>query len=440
MSEPTEGLNVGQGLRAARNLAQSGRPMEAITLLHQLQQLPAAGPEVAIALARIANEAGDTAAACRSLDTALAIRPDNELLAVELAVTLAGADNLGQAVQTLRRLVDRAPQSPLAWLVLGQLHEDRGDVTQSLLARFESLAQAQAAGVWRNPQSTPDHLIDPIRSAVHALRTRRREVFSHLMQPLRDRHGGSALARIDGAIKGYLGEVDATPADPMQRPRFIYIPGLPSQPFMEPMLHDWAPRLRAAFDDIRGEAVALATEVHPLEPFVEVRTGDRIENYLGGLQPSWDAFFFYRHGQRYQENHLRCPRTSAVLESLDLVRIPGQTPEVCFSVLAPGTHILPHHGVTNARAVMHLPLIVPPDCALNLVQRGTHPWKEGELVMFDDTFLHEAWNRSDSVRIILLMDCWNPHLQAPEREAVMRLSVAIGVLDVALGRDGWPEG
>ena len=148
-------------------------------------------------------------------------------------------------------------------------------------------------------------------------------------------------------------------------------------------------------------------------------------------------FFFYRHGQRYDDNHARCPRTSAVLDSLDLCRIPGQTPEILFSVLAPGTHILPHHGVTNTRCVMHLPLVVPEDCALHLVDRGVHHWREGELVMFDDTFLHESWNRSGSVRIIVLMDCWNPDLTRVERDAVTRIAQAIGALDIALQTDAW---
>ncbi len=78
-----------------------------------------------------------------------------------------------------------------------------------------------------------------------------------------------------------------------------------------------------------------------------------------------------------------------------------------------------------ARLVFHLPLVVPPDCALNVIDGGAHHWQEGEPMMFDDTFQHEAWNRSDRPRLILLMDCWNPHLTLPEREAVKRLVEAI---------------
>ena len=70
-------------------------------------------------------------------------------------------------------------------------------------------------------------------------------------------------------------------------------------------------------------------------------------------------------------------------------------------------------------------------------QQGVHHWREGELVMFDDTFLHESWNRSGSVRIIVLMDCWNPDLTRVERDAVTQIAQAIGALDIALQTDAW---
>lgn len=85
---------------------------------------------------------------------------------------------------------------------------------------------------------------------------------------------------------------------------------------------------------------------------------------------------------------------------------------------------MPHHGVTNTRLVYHLPLLVPDDCVLHVSGGGEHAWREREPVMFDDTFLHEAWNRSALPRIVLLMDCWNPHLTPEERRA-MRVLVEL---------------
>jgi len=117
--------------------------------------------------------------------------------------------------------------------------------------------------------------------------------------------------------------------------------------------------------------------------------------------------------------------TSAAIESLQLVRIREHAPEICFSVLAPGTHILPHTGVSNLRVVVHLPLIVPADCAIE-VGGEAHVWREGEAVVFDDTFEHQAWNRSEERRVILLMDTWNPHLDDIEREALAALVAGIG--------------
>jgi Aspartyl/asparaginyl beta-hydroxylase and related dioxygenases len=104
-------------------------------------------------------------------------------------------------------------------------------------------------------------------------------------------------------------------------------------------------------------------------------------------------------------------------------------------VLHPGTHILPHRGVTNTRLVAHLPLIVPRDCALN-VGGEIHAWPEGRCVIFDDTFEHEAWNRSDQTRVVLIMDCWNPDLSAAERAAIAELVAGIGDFNRSCGLPG----
>ena len=78
---------------------------------------------------------------------------------------------------------------------------------------------------------------------------------------------------------------------------------------------------------------------------------------------------------------------------------------------------------------MHLPLVVPQGCALNVIGVEERAWREGELLLFDDTYQHEAWNQSDRTRIILLMDCWNPHLTAVERLACKQLIELIGSLN-----------
>jgi aspartate beta-hydroxylase len=435
VNTPLSDDELKQRLRTALGLSRNGRTDLAIDDLQQLQRQRPDSAEVAIAIARLSPPG--TLVAEQALATTLAARPDLESIAVEQAVMRAGAGRLQQACEGLRAFVAGTPAAPLAWLVLGQILDDRGERLDALLAKFEALSHAHTLGVWKRPDTTPPHLVPGLQKAVRALVERRREVFYGMLEPVRQAFGTASLHRIDRAVSGYLKETEVTPPDAMQRPRVLYVPDLPTAPFLDAALQPWTPMLRKAYPDVRAEAVSLMLENQEMEEFIKLQQGDRIDNYLGGHRPSWDAFFFYRRGQRYDDNHRRCPRTSALLESIELARIPGQTPEICFSVLAPDTHILPHHGVTNARTVMHLPLIVPPRCALNLVGRGTHHWVEGEPLMFDDTFLHEAWNRSDSVRVILLMDCWNPHLTAAERAAMVSLSRAIGVLDVAYASSPW---
>ena len=146
---------------------------------------------------------------------------------------------------------------------------------------------------------------------------------------------------------------------------------------------------------------------------------------MGARPPSWTGYYFYRHGERREDNSTACPKTAAALLPLPLSRVRGHGPEVLYSVFTPGTHLLPHRGVTNTRVVGHLPLIIPEDCALK-VGGEVHAWVEGRTVVFDDTYEHEAWNRSDSTRVVLIFDLWNPYLTEIERLAFADLIAAIG--------------
>jgi aspartyl/asparaginyl beta-hydroxylase (cupin superfamily) len=95
-----------------------------------------------------------------------------------------------------------------------------------------------------------------------------------------------------------------------------------------------------------------------------------------------------------------------------------------WSLLKPGTHIQPHHGLLNTRLICHLPLIVADNCALR-VGAETRAWAPGEMLIFDDSIEHEAWNRGNDTRVILLFEVWRPEIHAEERIALTRLFEAI---------------
>jgi aspartate beta-hydroxylase len=92
--------------------------------------------------------------------------------------------------------------------------------------------------------------------------------------------------------------------------------------------------------------------------------------------------------------------------------------------LAPGAHIPPHTGETNARLVAHLPLVVPGKCSYR-VGYDWRQWREGKCWVFDDTLEHEARNDSDQLRVILMFDVWNPLLSLAEREMATALAGAM---------------
>ena len=100
--------------------------------------------------------------------------------------------------------------------------------------------------------------------------------------------------------------------------------------------------------------------------------------------------------------------------------------------IEPGTHILPHRGVTNTRVVCHLPLVVPEGCAIT-VGGERREWRVGEAIAFDDTYEHEAWNRGTATRVVLIIDVWNPSLTAAERDAVATLAETLGDFNKAAG-------
>ena len=91
-----------------------------------------------------------------------------------------------------------------------------------------------------------------------------------------------------------------------------------------------------------------------------------------------------------------------------------------FSALKPRTRIPPHVGVSNARLVLHLPLIVPENCGFR-VGSETRSWKVGTAWVFDDTIEHEAWNDSDALRVILIADIWNVFMTDLDRQVYARV-------------------
>jgi aspartate beta-hydroxylase len=364
------------------------------------------------------------------LEQAAQLAPDRVDVLEGLALACERTGAYAPARAALERVLAADPQRHAARLLLGFVEYREGHPLTAVAHMHWAFQQARQHGLWLDVATTPPWLNDPVRGAAAFMS---QFPLDHVRTALAG--AGGDLGRVDAFIRSQLGPDKARSPDPRQAPKKHYMPGLPPTPWFDTALFPWARRLQEAFPDILAEYLAVAGTAGSFEPFLAFQSAEQASRYLAttGPAPEWNGFFFYRHGERNEENCRRCPRTAALLEELPLVRLPGAAPEILFSVLTPGSHILPHRGDSNLRSVVHLGLVIPPDCILK-VAGEERAWQPGGLLAFDDTFEHEAWNRSGSVRAVLLMDAWNPHLTDAERSVLPRVIGAMNDLGTELER------
>ena len=420
-------------LLTGRALARSERFDEAEVHFAQVLAIEPAQPEALAFVLRRAMARADHASIIAVAERAIAAGVQDPALFNALGHAHLFCGNQVAALSVLERSLGLDASQFQLRLKLGQLHETAGNQQQALFAYFRAVKDAQQQGRWMNDATTEPALREPVRHAIDFIDEGRGRLFRAVLEPLRRLHGGEELERIDRCLDAYLAGMPGPFDHPAQRTTFLHVPRLSAEGFYPRELFPWMDELEANAEAIREEALAVLAGGMLLEPFL-VDGGEstgQLRNDRAG-KAVWDAFFFYRHGRRYEENHARCPVTSALLERLPLVRIHEQAPEILFSVLTPGSHILPHTGVTNARLVSHLALIVPPGCAIR-VGDETREWHEGRGFVFDDTHEHEAWNHGEETRVVLIVDIWNPLLTDVEREAFGTLVEAIGDFNHACG-------
>ncbi len=433
MTAPSVTRDWADKLMAAQVALRRGELGRALPLLERMaaQDLAAFEPRYLLAVAL--QQAGQVGRALVWMREAITLDPAHAELNLRQAEALAQLSKFDEAAWVLQAFLKRVPNHAVAWLTLAQILDAGGQEDAATRAGWQAIRTAQAKGQWISVETTPPSWHTLVRSWLARVDGVRRQWLMEVLDAQIETHGRAEMQRFADCVHHYLGEAPQVgPSDPLQRPKFLYFPHLPAGPYHDPALQPWSGQLVEAWQDLRAEALSLReADGASFEDFLGLSPDSDKSAYIGGLgaKPAWDAFFFYRHGERYDANHRRAPKTSALLDSIELCRVPGQAPEICFSVLTPGSHILPHHGTTNTRLVYHLPLIVPADCALNIIGHGEHAWQEGQPMMFDDTFKHEAWNRSEQTRVVLLMDCWNPHLTAAERSAVLALVGRISALE-----------
>ena len=170
-----------------------------------------------------------------------------------------------------------------------------------------------------------------------------------------------------------------------------------------------AKRFTDRWTDIRCEALGVAGMLNQVPRFHDIMPAQADISANDGRD--WRMFIMKAYGVTVQNNLQRCPTIAALLD---------EAPEVVsatFSFLAPGKHIPEHRGPFRAILRFHLMLSMPndgngqPACVMN-IDGVPYRLGDGESLLWDDTYPHEVWNRSEHVRIALLLDVWRKDMPA----------------------------
>lgn len=218
---------------------------------------------------------------------------------------------------------------------------------------------------------------------------------------------------------------------PLQRP-VVFYPGLTTLEIHDRRRFPWVAALEAAFPVIQRE-------------FVELQRGGggfatvhRTHTSTG----EWAAAYLWAFGQKVDATCRACPETVRALGAIPGVAQFGTT---LYSALAPRTQIAPHHGYSNAKLRCQLPLLVPGGCKLKVGDQEVEQ-QEGRCIVFDDSFLHSAWNDSGEARFVLVFDFFHPDLTLPEivylSSLAQRQQLGKGYVDDAAAGEkvGWAGG
>lgn len=149
---------------------------------------------------------------------------------------------------------------------------------------------------------------------------------------------------------------------------------------------------------IRDEAVALNQESR-------IKASDDLDDlgFNSFFKTGWKRFYLKWYGASLKSAQRFCPQTLKLLEGIPSVK------GAMFAALPPGASLCKHRDPYAGSLRYHLGLVTPnsDDCFI-MVDGQKYSWRDGEAVMFDETFLHYAQNNTEQNRIVLFLDVKRP--------------------------------
>jgi beta-hydroxylase len=180
---------------------------------------------------------------------------------------------------------------------------------------------------------------------------------------------------------------------------FLYaFSAVPNKPYI-PLSHfPQLEPLREHAATIRAEGLALMAHARMKAPDQKDDAG-----FNSFAKSGWKRFYLKWYGDAHPSAQRLCPRTTELLAGIPDVSA------AMFATLPPGAVLNPHKDPFAGSMRYHLGLVTPNDdgCFID-VDGQSYSWRDGEGVVFDETFVHTAENRTDVERLILFCDVARP--------------------------------
>lgn len=403
---------MNQLAQAAQAAMQSGRLEESAALWAHVLALAPSHPFALFHLGQHELHRGDAAAARDYFRRAMAVAPGEPELALNLSFACrAMRDVPGESAAIAQALAIDAYYYPALMAKAGLL-ERQGQ------RRLAARTYADVLKIVPPVEHVPMELRSQLEHAQAMVDENAQTLTAFLndrLSEIRNRLGGADFSRLDACRDALTGRARIY----TQKPTMLHFPGLPAIQYYDNADFEWLREVESGTQAIRDELEALlASQAQGFAPYVQHPAGAPLNQWAElNHSPRWSAYFLWKDGRRVEN---RCPRTAEILSHAPLCDMKNFAPTVFFSTLDPHTRIPPHSGDSNARLIVHLPLVVPGQCYFR-VGNETREWKVGHAWIFDDTIEHEAWNDSDKLRVILIFDIWNPYLTVAERALVGEL-------------------
>ncbi len=180
---------------------------------------------------------------------------------------------------------------------------------------------------------------------------------------------------------------------------FVYLfSAVPNRPILDRERFGELDLLSEHWEAIRDEARALYEGGH-------IKRADWYNDlaFNSFYKRGWKRFYFKWYGDFLPSARKLCPKTVELLERIPTIHA------AMFTLLAPDSRLVKHRDPFAGSLRYHLGLITPnsDDCRI-FIDGEPYAWRDGEDIVFDETYIHRAENKTETARVILFCDVERP--------------------------------